>query len=209
MVFWKRRPVIHPAGAGSADSTPAQPAAPDAPAARLCRAAVPADRGIGSTGVHGATLALPADQPLVLQVDGTPGMPPRGIAGLGMVLRQPNGQLLMWHTARAAAATCNEAEYQALIAGLQWVLEHSPQRVICCLSDSQTVVEQMCGRARVRAGPLQPLHAQATHLAGNFAQISYVAISRELNRLADALAWEALGGRRGIVLALRSGGVEK
>jgi ribonuclease HI len=114
-----------------------------------------------------------------------------------------NGHVLDWRCACAPATTCNEAEYQALIVGLQWVLEHNPQCAICCLSDSQTVVEQMCGRARVRAGLLQPLHAQATHLAGNFVQISYVAISRELNRLADALAWEALGGRRSIVRALQ------
>lgn len=146
---------------------------------------------------------MPPRVPLVLQVDGTPGLSARGTAGLGIVVRTLNGQVLAWHCARATATTCNEAEYQALIVGLQWVLEHCSQRAVCCLSDSQTVVEQMCGRARVRAGPLQPLHAQAMHLAGNFTQISYVAISRELNRLADALAWEASGGRRSIVLALR------
>lgn len=145
-----------------------------------------------------------AAPPLVLQVDGTPGWPARGTAGLGMVLRHTNGQIVRWHMARAPAATCNAAEYQALIAGLRWVLASGTRGPLWCLSDSQTVVAQLCGRARVRTGSLQPLHATAMALASQFSAITFILIPRELNRLADALAWEASCGQRSIVRALRN-----
>jgi ribonuclease HI len=122
---------------------------------------------------------------------------------LGIVVRGPWGQVLAWRCARARALTNNEAEYQALIAGLELMLRHYRGAPVRCMSDSQVVVEQMLGRARVRAAALQPLHQRATELAAQIEQIGFVMIPRELNRLADALAWEALSGRRGLMLATR------
>lgn len=135
----------------------------------------------------------------MVQVDGTPGNMRRGLAGVGVVVRGPWGQVLTWRCGRAPAETNNEAEYQALIAGLELVIRRYPGRPVRCLSDSQVVVEQMSGRARVRAGALYPLHARAAELARRIDQVTFVLIPRELNRLADALAWEALGGRRGLM----------
>ena len=120
-------------------------------------------------------------------------------SGLGLVVRGPWGQVLAWRCVRARALTNNEAEYQALIAGLELMLRHYHGAPVRCLSDSQVVVEQMSGRSRVHPGPLQPLHARASALARQIEQIAYLMIPRELNRLADALAWEALSGRRGLV----------
>jgi ribonuclease HI len=139
----------------------------------------------------------------MLQVDGAMGRGRSGIAGLGLVVRGPWGQVLTWRGERARALTCNEAEYQALIAGLRLMLRRYPGARVRCMSDSRVVIEQMLGRAAVHAGPLLPLHARAMALARQFAQIQFVAIPRALNRLADALAWEALGGRHGILLATR------
>lgn len=133
---------------------------------------------------------------LVLQVDGTPGFPPRGVAGLGIVVRTLDGRILALRCIRAPAATNNEAEYQALIAGLTFVRQRYPTVHLRCLTDSQIVVEQLAGRSAVRAAPLQPLYTQALHLLQEFAAVEIVHIPRTLNRLADALAWEALGGRR-------------
>jgi ribonuclease HI len=117
---------------------------------------------------------------------------------VGVVVRTPHGAVLHWHAARVRAHTCNEAEYQALIVGLTLVRRHYPAAHICCLSDSQVVIDQMCGRAAVRAGALQPLHTEARVLAKQCRRITFLLIPRELNRLADALAWEALGGQRSI-----------
>lgn len=132
---------------------------------------------------------------LVLQVDGTPGSPPRGVAGLGIVVRRVSGAPVRCHTARAAATTNNEAEYQALIAGLELLLACFPGARCCVLTDSQIVVEQLAGRSAVRAPQLVPLHARATELLARCHQPTLHLIGRELNLLADALAWEALAGR--------------
>lgn len=135
---------------------------------------------------------------LVLQVDGTPGPRPGAMAGLGIVVRSMGGEILAWRCERAPARTSVEAEYQALIAGLALVLHLYPSATARCLSDSRVVIDQMAGRAAVRAPGLVSLHSQATSLAQRLAHIDFEAIPRELNRLADALAWEALIGQRAL-----------
>ena len=164
---------------------------------------VSARRDLRDSGDHPGAVTPTADR-LLLQVDGTPGFPARGVAGLGIVVRRENGSLLRTQTARAAAITCNEAEYQALIVGLTLLQRDFPGASARCLTDSRVVVDQLCGRAAVRAPSLASLYAQAQALLATFGagQIELVSIPRELNRLADALAWEALGGRRSIVRAV-------
>lgn len=114
-------------------------------------------------------------------------------------MRGPSGAIWSWRCAQAPAATCNEAEYQAVICGLELVLERYPQARVRCLSDSRVVVEQLSGRCQVRAGSLQLLHQRASALAARTVWAEFVHIPRELNRLADALAWEALAGPQQIV----------
>lgn len=136
---------------------------------------------------------------LLLQVDGTPGMPALGTAGVGAVMRSADGQVLSWRCACLPARTNNEAEYQAVIFGLELVLRRHPGAAVRCLTDSRIVVDQIAGRSAVNARALQPLHAHTLMLARRFERITFVAIPRTLNRLADALAWEALVGRQGVV----------
>lgn len=118
------------------------------------------------------------------------------MAGLGVVVRGPQGAIWTWRCATAPALTCNEAEYQAVICGLRLILERYPGARARCLSDSRVVVDQLSGRCPVRADGLRPLHAIAAGLAGQLPAVAFQHIPRELNRLADALAWEALVGRR-------------
>ena len=134
---------------------------------------------------------------ITIHVDGTPAPVAGGSAGLGVVVgRGRSGPVLRTASLRAPAATCNEAEYQALIAGMQFALRHYPGQPVRCLTDSRVVVDQLAGRAAVRAPALRPLHAEAATLAQRFPAIEFIAVPRALNRLADALAWEALYGRR-------------
>lgn len=132
---------------------------------------------------------------LLLQVDGTPGLHPCGMAGIGIVVRTLHGRVLFWQGCQAPAHTNNEAEYQAVIAGLQVMQQHFPGIGVRCLTDSQIVVFQMTGQAAVRAAALQPLHQQATRLVQQIGSVEFLAIPRVLNRLADSLAWEALSGQ--------------
>jgi ribonuclease HI len=124
----------------------------------------------------------------VVLVDGTPRDAPAGTAGLGLVVCTPLGRVLAWSYSDAPAQTSMEAEYQALIAGLRFVLVRYAGANVRCLSDSQVVVEQMNGRYAVRAARLKPLHAQAAALARQIGQVEFIAIPRDMNNLADALA---------------------
>ena len=163
-----------------------------------------ADAGADRTAAGEPGLAGPGAT-LLVQVDGTPGAAQRGVAGIGVVVRDSAGNVLTWRCLRRPAGTNNEAEYQAVIAGLELMLQCYPGRPVICLTDSRIAVEQIAGRSAVRAAALQPLHARTAALAGQFAQLRFVAIPRELNQLADALAWEALGGRRQIAHARHGG----
>jgi ribonuclease HI len=88
-------------------------------------------------------------------------------------------------------ATNNEAEYRALIAGMQAALEAGVTRLLVRL-DSDLLVNQMNGRYRVKAPGLKPLHKEAAALAERFAAVSFEQVPRERNALADELANAAL-----------------
>jgi ribonuclease HI len=131
----------------------------------------------------------------VLHVDGTPSDHETGTAGIGIVVRALDGRVLRWHSLCVPARTCNEAEYRAVIAGVQFVRRQYPSIAVVCLSDSRIVVDQIAGRAAVRAAALVPLHQQLLTLIRQGPPVRLIAIGRDLNRLADALAWEARAGQ--------------
>jgi ribonuclease HI len=145
----------------------------------------------------------------VLLVDGTPRAERPGVAGVGVVVCTPRGQVLAWHTAEAPAQTSMEAEYQAVIAGLAFVLQRYAGAQLRCLSDSRVVIEQLNGRYAVRAERLKPLHAQATVLAHQIGQVAFLAIPRDLNGLADALAGLQLAQTRVVGLLDRDDAGDK
>lgn len=112
-----------------------------------------------------------------------------------MVVRTLHGRVLFWHGCQVPARTNTEAEYQAVIVGLQMMRQRFPGIGVRCLTDSQTLVDQLMGRAVVRAAALKPLHQQVTALVEQMGPVEFVFLPRSLNRLADSLAWEALSGR--------------
>ena len=114
-----------------------------------------------------------------------------GPAGLGLVLEDDQG-LRLWGGHRyLGTATNNQAEYLALIEGLQQAARWRPDRLEVYM-DSQLVVEQLGGRYRVKSSDLRPLHARAVALLGGFPQAVVSHVPRERNRGADALANRAI-----------------
>lgn len=83
--------------------------------------------------------------------------------------------------------TNNEAEYHALIEGLEAVSDWKPDRLEIYL-DSKLVVEQMNGRYKIKAPELVPLHRRASELLRDFPDVAMSHVERERNRGADALA---------------------
>lgn len=90
--------------------------------------------------------------------------------------------------------TCNEAEYAALIFALEEIRRYRPHRVDCYL-DSKVVINQLKGTFAVRSPGLKRLHRKARRLIQAIPQVTLTYIPRERNRLADALAKEALINR--------------
>ena len=84
-------------------------------------------------------------------------------------------------------ASNNEAEYEAMIAGLNLAKIMEAQQVVI-FSDSQLIVNQMMGVYAVRGELMIRYHAKAKELVSEFVAIQLVRIPRMENARADALA---------------------
>jgi ribonuclease HI len=109
-----------------------------------------------------------------------------------VVVRDEAGRILEVLSKRARPQTCNEAEYAALIWALELVGRDPLPAEVHFFSDSEIVVNQMRGLFSVHSPALKPLHRRACALAHAIPRVTFTHISREQNRLADALAGEAL-----------------
>jgi probable phosphoglycerate mutase len=114
-----------------------------------------------------------------------------GPAAFGYVLEAEDGTVLAAHGERIGVATNNVAEYSALIAGLEKALELGIDEVEV-VSDSELLVKQMTGEYRIKNAALQELSSEASRLARRLGRVSYTAVRREHNELADRLVNEAL-----------------
>ena len=114
-----------------------------------------------------------------------------GPAAFGYVLEAEDGTVLAAHGERIGVATNNVAEYRALIAGLEKALELGVAAVDV-VSDSELLVKQMTGEYRVKNEALRELNGEASRVARRIGDVSYTAVRREHNELADRLVNEAL-----------------
>lgn len=115
--------------------------------------------------------------------------------GLGVIVKNRRGEIIHWMSKVTGRLTCNQAEYAALIFGLEEIRKHRPYRVDCYL-DSQVVVNQLKGVFAVRSPPLKRLHRKASRLIQAIPQVTLTYVPRERNRLADALANDALDNQK-------------
>ena len=88
-------------------------------------------------------------------------------------------------------ATNNEAEYQALIDGLNYCVDNSIKEIQVFL-DSNLVVEQVNKNFKVKAGNLKVLNSKVDDLIQEFNFIEINHVYREENKRADQLANMAL-----------------
>lgn len=112
-----------------------------------------------------------------------------GPAGIGIVLTDEQGNLLKEFSESIGVTTNNEAEYQALIRGL----ELARQLQITHLnwySDSELIVKQMLGEYKVKQPHLMRLLKQAREHVKAFAVFRPHHIPREQNAHADRLSKE-------------------
>ncbi len=114
-----------------------------------------------------------------------------GPAAYGYVLEIEDGPVLDSRGETIGVATNNVAEYRALVAGLESALAHGVTELEV-VSDSELVVKQMRGEYKVKNEALRRLSLEAARLARELGSVTYTAVRREHNELADRLVNEAL-----------------
>jgi ribonuclease HI len=114
-----------------------------------------------------------------------------GPAAYGYVLESEDGHVLDARGERIGVATNNVAEYRALIAGLESALQRGVDELEV-VSDSELLVKQMQGEYKVKNEALKTLQREAAELADGLKRVTYTAVRRAHNELADSLVNEAL-----------------
>jgi ribonuclease HI len=114
-----------------------------------------------------------------------------GPAGYGVVIKEESGRKVAALSEYLGHQTNNFAEYQGLIAALEYALRHGP-RALKVISDSELLVRQVKGIYKVKNPTLQDLHGRAKELIAQLEWFSIGHALREHNQEADRLANEAM-----------------
>ena len=114
-----------------------------------------------------------------------------GPAAFAYVLESDDGTVLAAYGEAIGVATNNVAEYRGLVEGLRKALELGVGEVDV-VSDSELLVKQMRGEYKVKNERLRELSLDAARLARAIGTVTYRAVRREHNELADRLVNEAL-----------------
>lgn len=110
-----------------------------------------------------------------------------GPAGYGVRIESPDGALIEELHGALGIATNNVAEYNGLLAALQWAVDHAEVDVHM-RSDSELLVKQMRGEYKVRHPGLQPLYVRARLLVMQLDRVVFEHVRREQNTEADRLS---------------------
>jgi ribonuclease HI len=116
-----------------------------------------------------------------------------GPAGIGVVVRDGDGNVLEELGDRIGEATNNVAEYKALLRGIELAAAHGATELEL-VGDSELVVRQVEGKYKVKNAGIKPLHAEVKRALGNFDSWSIRHVRRAENADADRLVNEALDG---------------
>jgi ribonuclease HI len=132
----------------------------------------------------------PPAQYLVAHSDGGARGNP-GPSGYGVVIQDESGRKVASLSEYLGHQTNNFAEYQGLIAALEYAIEHGP-KALKLISDSELLVRQIKGIYKVKNATLQDLHARAKELIAKLDWFSIGHALREHNQEADRLANDAM-----------------
>lgn len=120
-----------------------------------------------------------------------------GPAGVGVVIANEKGEAIKEYSNDIGIRTNNEAEYEAVILGLQkakqvFGKEKTKEMEIEMRIDSELVARQLKGEYKIMEEKLFPLFIKVWNLKMDFGKITFKEIPREQNRKADRLANEAM-----------------
>jgi len=114
-----------------------------------------------------------------------------GPAGYGVVIKDETGKKVATLSEYLGHQTNNFAEYQGLIAALEYAVKTGP-KALKLISDSELLVRQIKGIYKVKNAVLQDLHARAKELIAQLDWFSIGHAFREQNQEADRLANAAM-----------------
>jgi ribonuclease HI len=117
---------------------------------------------------------------------GNPGPSAYGFAVLDM-----DDRIVVKKGTYLGITTNNQAEYQALKAGLEEALRMQAGEVHVYM-DSLLVVNQMLGIFKVKNRDLWPIHAAIKDLVPKFRKVTFTHVPRQLNKIADSAVNETL-----------------
>jgi len=117
-------------------------------------------------------------------------------SGIGVILERSSGLLIEQSLKFAFKASNNQAEYEALIAGMLLSQELGAQNLLA-KSDSLLVIEQVTGRYQAKDLQLAAYLKYVMLLKEAFAEFELVHVPREQNSRADLLA-KLASSRKGI-----------
>lgn len=135
--------------------------------------------------------------PITLATDGASRGNP-GPASVAYAIHHDGEGIVEDHAETIGRATNNEAEYRALIAGLEAAARHTGG-VVHHVSDSELLVKQLQGFYDVEAANLAPLVDLVEEAARRFRGLEHEHVGREDERIqhVDGLANEALDEAEG------------
>jgi len=110
-----------------------------------------------------------------------------GPAGYGAHIVNDTGEILAELHGALGIATNNIAEYNGLIAALEWATSHGVD-AMHVRADSLLMVEQMRGNYRVKNEGLIPLYQRARGLVARVGHVTFERFPREQNKNADRLS---------------------
>jgi probable phosphoglycerate mutase len=130
---------------------------------------------------------------VVMHIDGASRGNP-GPAAYAVVAKAADGAPLAALSKCLGETTNNVAEYEGLLAALDYALRHHHLR-LKVLSDSELLVRQIQGSYKVKSVGLKPLHARARQMIGRLETFLIEHVRREENREADRLVNQALDAK--------------
>jgi ribonuclease HI len=138
-------------------------------------------------------MTKPMSKHLTIYTDGGARGNP-GPAGIGAVAYDENGTIIFEISKYLGEMTNNQAEYRALIAALEKASEIGAE-TIEVMMDSELIVKQINRQYKVKNAGLAPLFLKVHNLTQQFKSAKFRHIPRERNKVADALANEAMDRR--------------
>jgi ribonuclease HI len=127
---------------------------------------------------------------LVVNVDGGARGNP-GPAAIGVVVSDPDGNVVDELSEPIGPATNNVAEYRALLRGIEWARRLGADELEI-VGDSELVARQVTGAYKVKHPAMKPLHDEAMAALRAFSSWHIRTVPRAQNARADELVNQAL-----------------